>query len=270
MSQKKTKKAVKKAVSSEVRWVPSAFDDDLFTKPSQKGSFFWPLLRFNFREHRPSSSENEFVDIDSFSDVAPEVQKEIIPDATTEPPTATKDTAVPKIAHPREDASPECAKELELTIHRCENPVPDAPLVEVHETLPEGRDSSPSVAPFNKSFGTLHCGELLSVGYEVARNKGGAPKILKILKSSAHIDETGEGGSEQLHSLGGAVHDSGKEPRSSLKKASASLGKSSSGSGKKITLQNLSRQGSTIFVNSCASQLYDFLLMIVTMELFRV
>jgi hypothetical protein len=72
MIRKKSKKAVKKVVSSEVRRVPSAFDDNLFMEPaSQKGSFFWPLLRFNFREHCLSGSENEFVDIDSFSDVAP-------------------------------------------------------------------------------------------------------------------------------------------------------------------------------------------------------
>jgi hypothetical protein len=63
MSRKKSKKAVKKVVSSKVRRVPSAFDDDLFVEPvSQKGSFFWPLLRFDFREHCPSGSENEFVD----------------------------------------------------------------------------------------------------------------------------------------------------------------------------------------------------------------
>jgi hypothetical protein len=54
-------------------------------------------------------------------------------------------------------------------------------LVEVREALPEGRDPSPSVAAFNKSFGTLHRGELLSVGCEVSRNKGGAPKILTLL-----------------------------------------------------------------------------------------
>jgi hypothetical protein len=94
MSRKKAKKAVKKVVSSEVRRVPSAFDN-LFTESSQKGSFFWPLLRFNFHEHCPPGSENEFVDIDSFSDAAPEVQKEIIPDAAAEPPTATNVTVVP-------------------------------------------------------------------------------------------------------------------------------------------------------------------------------
>jgi hypothetical protein len=234
MSRKKAKKAVKKIVSTEVRRVPSAFDDNLFTEPSQKGSLFWPLLRFDFRGHCPSGSENEFVDIDSFSDTAPEVEQEIIPDAAAEPPTA-----VPQSAHPQEEASPEFTKELELTIHRGENPISDAPLVEVREALPEGRDPSPSVAAFNKSFGTLHRGELLSVGCEVSRNKGGATQILTLWISSALTDETGEGGSEQsLHSLGGAVRDSGKEPRSSLKKTPASLGKSSSGSGKKVALQN--------------------------------
>jgi hypothetical protein len=70
MSHKKAKKVVKKIVSSEVRRVPSAFDDDLFVESSQKGFFLWPLLRFNFHEHCPSGSENEFVDIDSFSDAA--------------------------------------------------------------------------------------------------------------------------------------------------------------------------------------------------------
>jgi hypothetical protein len=75
------------------------------------------LLRFNFREHCPSGSENEFVDIDSFSDAAPEVQKEIIPDVAAEPPTATNVTAVPQSAHPQEEASPEFTKELDLTIH---------------------------------------------------------------------------------------------------------------------------------------------------------
>jgi hypothetical protein len=47
--------------------------------------------------------------------------------------------------------------------------------------------------------------------------------------------------------LGGAVRGSGKEPRSSLKKTSASLGKSSASSGKKVTIQNLSAKGSSLF-----------------------
>jgi hypothetical protein len=62
------------------------------------------------------------VGIDSFSDAAPEVQKEIIPDATAEPPTA-----IPQSGHPQEEASPEFTKELELTIYRGENPIPNTP-----------------------------------------------------------------------------------------------------------------------------------------------
>jgi hypothetical protein len=121
MSRNKSKKVVKKVVSSGVRRVPSAFDDDLFVEPiSHKGSFFCPLLRFDFRERCPSGSENEFVDTDSFSDSAPEVQKEVIPDAAAGPPVAAADSAVPRSFHPHEEASLELAKELELTIHRGE------------------------------------------------------------------------------------------------------------------------------------------------------
>jgi hypothetical protein len=179
MSRKKSKRAVKKVVSSRVRWVPSAFDDNRFVEAaSQKGSHFWPLLRFNFREHCPSGSENEFVDIDSFSDATPEVRKEVVPNAAAEPPIiAAAAAAVSHSVHHHDEASPEFTKELELIVHRGENPVADAPLVEVREALPKGCDPSPSVAAFNKSFGTLYHGELLSVGCEVPRNKGGHPRF---------------------------------------------------------------------------------------------
>jgi RNA polymerase subunit RPABC4/transcription elongation factor Spt4 len=136
MSRKKAKKAVKKIVSFEVRWVPSAFDHDLFVESSQKGFFFWPLSRLNFHGHCPSGSKNEFVDIDSFSDAAPEVQKEVVSAAAVEPPAAAIDTIVSQPIHPQDEASPEFTKELELTIHRGENSVQDAPLVKIREELP--------------------------------------------------------------------------------------------------------------------------------------
>jgi hypothetical protein len=67
MSRKKLKRAVQKVASSGVQRVPSAFDDDPFVEAaSQKGSHFWPLLGFNFRDKCSSGSESEFVDIDSF------------------------------------------------------------------------------------------------------------------------------------------------------------------------------------------------------------
>jgi hypothetical protein len=180
MSRKKAKKAVKKVVSSEVRRVPSAFDDDLFVESSQKGFFFCPLLRFNFHEHCPSGSENEFVDIDFFSDAAPEVQKEVVSAAAVEPPAATIDTIVSQPVRLRDEASPKFTKELELTIHRGENPVPDAPLVEIREDPPEGHVPSPSLAAFNKSFGMSYRGELLSVGCEAAGTGDDTSTILTL------------------------------------------------------------------------------------------
>jgi hypothetical protein len=124
MCRKKSKKAVKKVVYSGVRRVPSAFDDNLFVEAaSQKGSCFWPLLRFNFQDNCPSGSESEFVDIDSFSDGAPEVRKDELPDAATEAPVATTAADVSLSVHPRDDATTEFTKELELTVHRGDDPV---------------------------------------------------------------------------------------------------------------------------------------------------
>jgi hypothetical protein len=139
MSRKKLKKAVKKVSSSGVQWVPSAFDDDLFVgADSQKGSCFWPLLRFNIQDNCPLGSENEFVDIDSFSDAAPEVRKEAVLVIAAEAPVAaeapaaaetlaaveapaaaeapTTDVSLP--TRSRDEASPELTKELELTVQR--------------------------------------------------------------------------------------------------------------------------------------------------------
>jgi hypothetical protein len=48
MSQKKAKKVVKKIVAAEVRRVPSAFDDDIFAKTSQKEFFLLAFLKIQF------------------------------------------------------------------------------------------------------------------------------------------------------------------------------------------------------------------------------
>jgi hypothetical protein len=87
------KKAVKKVAATEVRRVPAAFDDDFPTKPIQKGFFSWPFLRFNFPEQLTLGSKNEFVDIDSFSDVACEAAKE------AEISAAAVETTVPQPVH---------------------------------------------------------------------------------------------------------------------------------------------------------------------------
>jgi hypothetical protein len=66
-SRKKTKKAVKNITIAEVRRVPSAFDDKGFVP------FLWPDLSFNVRRHCTPGSESEFVDVETFLDVVPEV-----------------------------------------------------------------------------------------------------------------------------------------------------------------------------------------------------
>jgi hypothetical protein len=83
------------------------------------------FLRFYFPDHHTSSSENEFVDIDSFSDVAVEVQEEVVSAAAAETPAAAMDTTVPQPVHPQEEVSPEFTRDLELTIHKGEEPVQD-------------------------------------------------------------------------------------------------------------------------------------------------
>jgi hypothetical protein len=188
MSRKKLKKAVKKVSTVGVRRVPSAFDDDAFEEAdSRKGVCFWPL--FNFRKNCPSDSENEFVDVDSFSDAAPQVRKEVAPDAADEatvedkiisPAEAPAAAEISQAARSRDESSPEFAKELELTVQRGGNPPEYAPLVEVREVVPEDETPSPSLAAFNKSFGTSYRGKLLSVGFETTGVGSKTSKILTL------------------------------------------------------------------------------------------
>jgi hypothetical protein len=234
---------VKKVVATEVCCVLAAFDDEIFAEPSQKGFSSWAFLRFNFHENYTSSSENEFVDIGSFSDVVTEVQKEVVSATTAETPVAVVETVNPQSIHPQEEASPEFTKELELTIHRGDDPIQDAPLLEIREDLPEGQDPSPSLAAFNKSFGTSYRGELLSVSYKAASVGDGT-----LWKSPTLVDEIGEGSLEQTsHLLGETAQDSGKGLRTFSKKTSISLDKPSASSGKKVTNKDLSKKVSLLF-----------------------
>jgi hypothetical protein len=276
MSRKKLKKAVKKVSSSGVRRVPSAFDDDVFVGADrQKGSFFWPLLRFNFQDNCPSGSENEFVDIDSFSDATPEVRKEAVLVIAAEAPVAVETLAVveaPATAETitavevpaadvslptrsRDEASAEFTKELELTVQRGKDPVERAPLLEVREVVPEHQAPSPSLVAFNKSFGTSHRGELLSVGFNTTSIRSQTSKILTLWKSPVLVDETGGEGSEQP---GGVARDSEKGLHTTPQTTTSSQGKVSSSSTKKVTMQNLSKQGSFLFIAFRIFQILEF------------
>jgi hypothetical protein len=262
MSRKKLKKAVKKVSSTGVRRVPSAFDDDTLTKTdSLKGVFLWPL--FNFRDSCPAGSENEFVDIDSFSDVVPEVRREPSPAVAdksviaaevvvhTESPAAAKTPAVEVAA--ADEVSSEFARDLERTIQREGHSAENVPLVEVREVVPEDQAPSPSLAAFNKSFGTSHRGKLLRVGFETSGVGGKASKFLTLWKSSAIVDETGEEAPERPEE---AAQGSERRPLSVSETAPSPRGKTSSGSSKQVTMQRFSKEGSSFLtIFSYVSQL---------------
>jgi hypothetical protein len=181
------------------------------------------------------------MDIGSFSDVVFEVQKEVVTAAAA----ATDATEVVE-ARPSTKASPEFTRNLELTIHRGDDPLQDIPLIETREDVPEGIDPSPSIGAINKSFGTSYHGELLNVGYEVAGVRGGSSKILTLWKSPTLINETGEGVSEHsTQLLEQSIRDSGKEPCTSSKKTPISLDK---GLRKKVTVKDLSKKGSLVLL----------------------
>jgi hypothetical protein len=112
-----------------------------------------------------------------FSDDVVEVRKEV-----TAPVAADDDDEVvdPRPSDPQNKVSPEFTKELEMTVHRGESPVQNAPLVETHEDRPEGQDPSPSIIAFNESFGTSYQGELLSVGCERVDARDGTSKLLTL------------------------------------------------------------------------------------------
>jgi hypothetical protein len=76
--QKKAKKVVKKISVATVQRVPSAFSDDEMTeelRPTCFSSCLWCDLRFNVRRSYTTGSENEFVDVETFSDDVLEVQE---------------------------------------------------------------------------------------------------------------------------------------------------------------------------------------------------
>jgi hypothetical protein len=87
-------------------------------------------------------SENEFVDVESFSDDVAEVQKDVTDvvavaetEGTTSQVFALKDRAFPKFI-----------EDLERTLQRREDVTENLPVVETREELPEGQNPSPSVS----------------------------------------------------------------------------------------------------------------------------
>jgi hypothetical protein len=99
------------------------------------------------------------------------------------------------------------------------------------------------LAAFNKSFGTSHRGKLLSVGLKTTGIGRRTSKILTLWQSSETIDESGEESSGQPE---GAVAASEKGPHLSPEGTPSPQGKVSSGSAKQVTMQQFSKQGSSL------------------------
>jgi hypothetical protein len=90
----------------------------VIAKPGHKGFFscLWRDLRFNVRSHCNPGSENEFVDVETFSDDVVEVQKEVMKSIVA----ADAGGAAPHPSAPQDEASLEFTRELETTIQRGE------------------------------------------------------------------------------------------------------------------------------------------------------
>jgi hypothetical protein len=105
-------------------------------------SYLWCDLRLNVRRNCTPGFENEFVDVESFSDDVAEVQKDI-----TDVVAATEaEGTTSQVSALKDRASPEFTKDLDRTVQRREDPIENFAMVETREELPEGQHPSPSVA----------------------------------------------------------------------------------------------------------------------------
>jgi hypothetical protein len=119
-------------------------------KPRQTGfsSCLWCDLRFSFRRGYTPGSENEFVDVETFSDIVPFGKLQLIPWLLL-----TLRLALPKLLLLRMGLLQSFTKDLERTVLKSGDPVENPSLVENREEIPEGQDPSPSVTAYNESFG---------------------------------------------------------------------------------------------------------------------
>jgi hypothetical protein len=87
-------------------------------------------LRFNVRRTYSPGSENELVDVESFSDDVVEIKKKAPADSIAD---LDAGGASPQASSPKDRASPKFAEDLERTVQRGDGPTDNLPLVETHE-----------------------------------------------------------------------------------------------------------------------------------------
>jgi hypothetical protein len=134
------------------------------------------------------------VDIDSFSDAAPEVREDAVLDIAVETPAATEAPVAAEallLLKPLQllmslcpftpaTKLPPSSLRSSNSLFRGEDLVQSPPLLEVREVVLKGQAPSPSLAAFNKSFSTSHRGELLSVGFKATSTGSKTSKILTL------------------------------------------------------------------------------------------
>jgi hypothetical protein len=136
-------------------------------------------LRFRVCPIYIPNSENEFIDIETFSNDVLEVRETQVDSATGTEAEAgcSRDPITNDVA------SLKFAEELECTVMKDDDPVENPLLIEHREEIPEDQDPSPSITTYNESFGTSFRGELLSVGGEVISADGDALEFSLLWKS---------------------------------------------------------------------------------------
>jgi hypothetical protein len=206
-------------------------------------SCLWCDLRFGVRRNYSPGSENEFVDVETFSEDVLEVQVAPVESA------AEAEAGTSQALASKDKASPEFTKDLEMTVQRGDDPVENPSLIENCKELSEGQDSSPSVIAYNESFGTSFRSELLSVRGEVVDLDDDTPKFSLLWTSPGFVDEIGEELSKKRSRLTGKTpFVVEKHPSATGEQISSSLQKSLTISepANEIPLRKLNPTGSHI------------------------
>jgi hypothetical protein len=181
---------VKNVTAATVQRIPLAFSDDEMTdEPHQSGFFscMYCALRFGVRAIYTSSSENEFVGVETFSDTVPKARETHFDSAIG----TAADVGCSRAPTCKNEASTKFAEDLEGTVRKSGDPTKNLSLIANREEILENRDRTPSVAAYNESFGMSFRGEMLSVSSEVVNTVGGVPKFSLLWTTPEYVDETG-------------------------------------------------------------------------------
>jgi hypothetical protein len=171
------------------------------------------VLRFGVCPVYTPSYENEFIDVETFSDIVPEVRETPVDSAVA----AMLRLVLPKLLLLRMKLLQSLPKIWSALCKKSCDIVENPSLIENREEIPDDQDPSPSVTAYNKSFGTSFRGELLSVRGEVVDTDDGVPKFSLLWTSPEFVGETrGDAPKKRLWLTGRTTYVAEKHTSSSL------------------------------------------------------